>query len=525
MSSQSPADSPNPRARVAALLEQLCAGLVDREASIRLALLAAVAGESIFLLGPPGVGKSLVARRLTHAFSSGRSFEYLMSRFSTPDEIFGPVSIRKLREEDRYERRIEGYLPGSDVIFLDEIWKAGPAIQNALLTVLNERIYRNGDQTVKVAVRAILAASNELPPKGETLSPLWDRFLIRYEMGGIRSARGFLSMITDTRDLYADTIDKELKLSGELLDQWSEEINNIEVPPEVLNVLQVVRQRIEEANQSGGMPVEPLQLYDRRWKKLIRMLRTTAFLNGRRAVDLMDCALMPHALWSQPQQRAFIEELVSDAVRKHGYSLATGLTAIRLEMDALNTDIRGETETVHTVSEERPLLVDEEFHRLQSTDDRFTATRMKASDYARLDEQTAVVVGFTDNDGNIRHRIRAWQGSTPHSIRVELRGTQLEVRAETHLVEREERIRRRPHRLLVEHWSRRLDQIDREIETCVERLKHHEETAFVEMEQNLFVDAAFARIVRTNHDRVARAFEALELQSEKARFRMTRDLD
>ena len=144
-----------PQDQVTALLERLCAGLYDRDEPIRLALLAAIAGESIFLLGPPGVGKSLVARRLKHAFASGRAFEYLMNRFSTPDEIFGPVSIRKLREEDKYERRIEGYLPGSDVIFLDEIWKAGPAIQNALLTVLNERIYRNGDQDVKVDVRAI----------------------------------------------------------------------------------------------------------------------------------------------------------------------------------------------------------------------------------------------------------------------------------------------------------------------------------------------------------------------------------
>ena len=230
-----------------------------------------------------------MARRLKHAFASGRAFEYLMSRFSTPDEIFGPVSIRKLREEDRYERRIEGYLPGSDVIFLDEIWKAGPAIQNALLTVLNERIYRNGDRDVQVAVRAILAASNELPPEGDTLSPLWDRFLLRYEMAGVKGVSGFLSMITDTQDVYADNVDADIKLDAALLDAWSAPIDAVALPPRGAQRHPgrpaAHRGRQREWRHSSG----PLELYDRRWKKIVRLLRTAAFLNGRDQVDLMDC--------------------------------------------------------------------------------------------------------------------------------------------------------------------------------------------------------------------------------------------
>ena len=194
------------RTKTSALLNGLCRGLYEREQPVKLALLSTVAGESIFLLGPPGVGKSLIARRLKFAFKDGTSFEYLMSKFSTPDEIFGPVSIKKLKEEDRYERQTEKYLPGANIVFLDEIWKAGPAIQNALLTILNEKVYRNGGEEMAVDIRGIITASNELPPKNSSLNPIWDRFLVRLELGNIRQFKNFLNMITDTKDAYKDDV-------------------------------------------------------------------------------------------------------------------------------------------------------------------------------------------------------------------------------------------------------------------------------------------------------------------------------
>lgn len=158
-------------------------------------LLCAIAGESIFLLGPPGTAKSLAARRLKMVFKGAKSFEYLMSRFSTPDEIFGPVSISKLKNEDKYERLTDGYLPDASVIFLDEIWKAGPAIQNALLTVIYERIYQNGSATIKLHMKALIAASNELPAEDEGLEALWDRFLVRMVSNCISNEKTFFKMI------------------------------------------------------------------------------------------------------------------------------------------------------------------------------------------------------------------------------------------------------------------------------------------------------------------------------------------
>ena len=183
--------------RIQLLIKQMNKGIYEKETEIGLSLLAALAGESVLLLGPPGVAKSMVARRLKRAFRQALSFEYLMSRFSTPDEIFGPVSISRLKASDKYERVVDGYLPTADVVFLDEIWKAGPAIQNTLLTVINEKLFRNGDRELHLPLKLLVAASNELPAQGEGLEALWDRFLIRIVCTCIKQEETFYQMLLD----------------------------------------------------------------------------------------------------------------------------------------------------------------------------------------------------------------------------------------------------------------------------------------------------------------------------------------
>jgi MoxR-like ATPase len=122
-----------------------------------LSLLSALAGESIFLLGPPGVAKSLIARKLKFAFRHGQVFRIPDEQVQHARRGIRTVSIRKLKEEDKYERLTDKYLPGANVVFLDELWKAGPSIQNALLTILNEKIYRNGEQAPRVEYPATVA--------------------------------------------------------------------------------------------------------------------------------------------------------------------------------------------------------------------------------------------------------------------------------------------------------------------------------------------------------------------------------
>ena len=303
--------------RVQHLLQELNNGVYEKEEIMALSLLSAVAGESIFMLGAPGVAKSLIARRLKYAFKDGKSFEYLMSRFSTPDEIFGPVAISKLKNEDKYERVTENYLPNADVVFLDEIWKAGPSIQNALLTVINEKVYRNGAQEIKVPMKALISASNELPAKNEGLEALWDRFLVRLIVEGIQKKENFNAMISEKLDSYSDTIPADLKITHEDFAEWSKAIDEIEVPENVFNVIDVIRKKIQLHNDKN----KDNQIYisDRRWRKIVRLLRTSAFLNDRKAVDLMDCFLIKDCLWNEEMQIEIVRQIVSDAIEQHGY--------------------------------------------------------------------------------------------------------------------------------------------------------------------------------------------------------------
>ena len=300
--------------RVASLLEALGEGLYEKGHVLALALLAAVAGEGLFLLGPPGTAKSMLARRMKYAFRDGRSFEYLMSRFSTPDEIFGPVSVSALKDENRYVRMTEGYLPTADVVFLDEIWKAGPSIQNALLTVLNEKVYLNGREELGLPLKLVVAASNELPAEGENLEALWDRFLVRCVVDGIKDSHLFDLMIAAPGNVEP-VVSDALRLSADELEVWSEGIDRVELPDFVFVFVHTFRRLMTVYNESDERADAPaFYVSDRRWRKMVRLWRTSAFLNGCSAVALSDLLLSETCLWDTPAQMPVVVRLMTEAL-------------------------------------------------------------------------------------------------------------------------------------------------------------------------------------------------------------------
>lgn len=297
------------------LLGEMNRGIYEKETEISLSLLAALAGESIILLGPPGVAKSMVARQLKTAFRDAQSFEYLMSRFSTPDEIFGPVSIQKLKTSDTYERAVEGYLPTADVVFLDEIWKAGPAIQNTLLTVINEKIFRNGNREMHLPLKLLVAASNELPAKGEGLEALWDRFVIRIESRPIKLEKNFRAMLLESHADFADNADfSDLKITAEEYAEWAEKICKIGVKGEVLDAISAIRKSLRAVNVDDAAERRNIYVSDRRWKNTVRLLRTSAFMQDREEVDICDLLPIYHCLWQEPEERDAIRNIVIRAL-------------------------------------------------------------------------------------------------------------------------------------------------------------------------------------------------------------------
>lgn len=297
--------------RITTLIKEMSEGVYEKEPILSLALLCSIAGESIFLLGPPGTAKSLVARRLKEVFREKNSFEYLMSRFSTPDEIFGPVSILKLKNEDVYERRVEGYLPTATVVFLDEIWKAGPAIQNALLTAINEKIYQNGAETIRLPMKGLIAASNELPKEDEGLEALWDRFLVRVVSNCISNEKTFYKMLRQKQSIKVN-IPIELCITDEEYISWQEQIEEVELPDEILKMITQMRGGLKEASKKED--VAPLDYYisDRRWKKIVHLLQASAFLNDRNRVDFSDLYLLAHTLWNKVEGIPVIWNMLMD---------------------------------------------------------------------------------------------------------------------------------------------------------------------------------------------------------------------
>lgn len=326
--------------KLAALLKDLNKNLYNKENSIKLILLSVLAGESAFLLGEPGTAKSLIAHRISEGFedldttkpeNAGcvKYFEYLMSQFSTPDEIFGPVSLQALKN-DEYKRITDNYLPKAQFAFLDEIWKASPAIQNSLLTILNEKKFQNGFESQKVPLQGFVAASNELPAKNEGLEAIFDRFLVRIIEDPISSDSTFFKMITSKKDTNTKIANK---IDGSKLKLLQEKAEEVEFPENLFEIIRNIRLEIKNYNKSLKEDDEAFLVSDRRWKKIVGLLKMSAFLNDRKEINFSDFEIVPYCIWSTENQYEEGKKIVKNVIEKTVKSYSEGLEKLFNEME------------------------------------------------------------------------------------------------------------------------------------------------------------------------------------------------
>lgn len=344
--------------RIEKLLAILKQGLYEKDEAIRLALLTAISGESIFFLGAPGCAKSMISRRIVQAFKSDEKeglkyFEYLMNQFSTPEDIFGNISLKALNGEgesgkEEYKRITDGFLPQADIAFLDEIWKASPAIQNTLLTIINERKFHNGGKVEDVPLKALFAASNELPSKNEGLEALYDRFILRLVVDFIQNEDSFFEMIDDSNstDFIISENDKNLLISNEDLENWRKQIDKVKLSDAARAVISAIRKELTLQNESlsdeDKKNGELFEVGDRRWKKIAHILKTSAFLNDRNEVDLMDCSLIENCIWGTEKQQKKAREIVEKCIKQNGLDCDTAIDDIQEqigEFDAYLTEM------------------------------------------------------------------------------------------------------------------------------------------------------------------------------------------
>ncbi|WP_114635288.1 ATPase RavA domain-containing protein [Vibrio splendidus] len=335
--------------RINKLAHALSDGVYEREDTIKLCLLAALAGESVFLLGPPGIAKSLIAKRLIQAFDNSSYFEYLMTRFSTPEEVFGPLSIQELKDNGRYVRLTEGYLPTAQVVFLDEIWKAGPAILNTLLTVVNEKTFKNGADIERVPMRLLVSASNELPDEDSGLEALYDRMLVRVFVNRIQNKQNFKSMLTTGTSQEA-VIPKGLAITDIEYHQWQKELDNLELTDNSFNKLFELKTMLEETVKKQSSATETdLYVSDRRWKKAVKLLKASAFFSGRDSVNPLDIMLLQDCLWHSPESRDVVRSVVKDFALNRAFDQQESKSQIEMSREELE-EIQDDVESTLSVS-------------------------------------------------------------------------------------------------------------------------------------------------------------------------------
>ncbi len=370
------------------LIDKLSASYVERREIIETLVAAIIARRHVALIGPPGTAKSALIRDLAAGLGDLEYFSWLLTEFSVPEELFGPLDISAL-EQGEYRRITRGKIPGAELAFIDEVFKAGPAILNTMLSLMQERLFYNNGTPTRTPLVSLIGASNEVPCGEQALEALWDRFTIRLEVDYVRDSSNFTRMMTGTVG------DMTPMLTRDDLLEAQEAAANVGVPGGALEAVNRIRHALSERGIVAS---------DRRYKESLDVLKALAFLDGRSQVAEDDLLVYQHILWHDPSQ--------ADEVAKLVFSVAEPLLVAVTEI---------EDGALDAVKEVRQVVADgnitgaEESQKLLEAVSRLKEAKQKL---AQLADQVAGSGRAEERIDETSKRLRGWQAEAMRALGV-----------------------------------------------------------------------------------------------------------
>ncbi|MDN3287926.1 AAA family ATPase [Streptomyces thermocarboxydus] len=322
-------DAQDTARRLRAVCAELSDRFFERDDVVRTLVVTLLAGQHSLVLGPPGTAKSELARELTGRIDGAAYWEILLSKFTAPTRMFGPIDVAALARGE-YRQVYDGRATTAHVAFIDEIFKCSTAALNETLGYLNERIYHpeNGGAPIRCPLIGAITASNELPD-GEDSAAIYDRLLVRIEVGYLEDPSNFAALVRSAVGRPAEPAPRTTLELAALQRAVTEGVPAVDVPDAIVDAVVTLRAALRR---------KELVASDRRWRQAVGLLQASAYLDGRSEVAETDLSVLTHVLWDSPAQRPVVEREVLNLVNpdaREALDLADVIEELEAQLDAM----------------------------------------------------------------------------------------------------------------------------------------------------------------------------------------------